>query len=207
MTKLISGRVKKVGSANVSSTRYDYIKLSETEPDLGLPAANGYVLSANTDGTRRWVLPISIADVSNIVVTVSANISLNSINDLADVDTATVPPSTGYGLVWNGTKWVPNVITVSSTELANIANVVVSIVAASITANNAAYANLASFANIATLAYFANTAGNVLTLSPTNKGLDISLSNGSRYINLGDWLKYDSYAVFDGESLELIRKP
>ena len=37
--------------------------------------------------------------------------------------------------------------------------------------------------------------------------LDISLSNGSRYINLGDWLKYDSYAVFDGESLELIRKP
>jgi hypothetical protein len=168
MTKLLSGRVKKVGSANVSSTRYDYIKLSETEPDLGLPAANGYVLSANTDGTRHWVLPVTAADVANISVNVSANLSLNSINELVDVDTATHPPINGYGLVWNGTNWVPNVITVSSTELANIANVVLGLVGASIVANNAAYANLASRANTATyanIAVFANTAGNVLTLS------------------------------------------
>jgi len=32
--------------------------------------------------------------------------------------------------------------------------------------------------------------------------LDIPI-NGSRYINLGDWISYNSYAVFDGEKLEL----
>jgi UDP-2,3-diacylglucosamine hydrolase len=32
--------------------------------------------------------------------------------------------------------------------------------------------------------------------------LDITI-NSSRYINLGDWVKYNTYAVFDGENLEL----
>ena len=33
--------------------------------------------------------------------------------------------------------------------------------------------------------------------------LDIKLNDNSRYINLGDWIKYDSYAVFDGNELSL----
>jgi UDP-2,3-diacylglucosamine hydrolase len=33
--------------------------------------------------------------------------------------------------------------------------------------------------------------------------IDFSLGKGSRYINLGDWIRYNSYAVFDGETLEL----
>ncbi len=33
--------------------------------------------------------------------------------------------------------------------------------------------------------------------------IDYSLAENARYINLGDWLKYYSYAVFDGEKLEL----
>jgi UDP-2,3-diacylglucosamine hydrolase len=33
--------------------------------------------------------------------------------------------------------------------------------------------------------------------------LDVKLGTGSRYINLGDWIKYFSYAVFDGEDLSL----
>lgn len=33
--------------------------------------------------------------------------------------------------------------------------------------------------------------------------IDYKLPQGSRYINLGDWLRYDSYAVFDGNQLEL----
>ena len=33
--------------------------------------------------------------------------------------------------------------------------------------------------------------------------LDISLNEKSRYINLGDWIKFNSYAVFDGQHLEL----
>src|SRR5207253_2002435 len=33
--------------------------------------------------------------------------------------------------------------------------------------------------------------------------LDLKLSDKSRYINLGEWLNYNSYAVFDGEQLIL----
>lgn len=33
--------------------------------------------------------------------------------------------------------------------------------------------------------------------------IDHTLKNNSRYVNLGDWIKYNSYAVFDGNQLEL----
>jgi UDP-2,3-diacylglucosamine hydrolase len=33
--------------------------------------------------------------------------------------------------------------------------------------------------------------------------IDFKFKNGSRYINLGDWIRYDSYAVYDGEGLVL----
>jgi UDP-2,3-diacylglucosamine hydrolase len=35
--------------------------------------------------------------------------------------------------------------------------------------------------------------------------IDFTLGNsGSRYINLGDWIRYNTYAVFDGEQLSLL---
>jgi len=34
--------------------------------------------------------------------------------------------------------------------------------------------------------------------------LDIKLNDKSRYLNLGDWIKYDSYAVFDGNDMALL---
>lgn len=33
--------------------------------------------------------------------------------------------------------------------------------------------------------------------------LDIDMGNGTRYVNLGEWINYQSYAVFDGEELKL----
>lgn len=33
--------------------------------------------------------------------------------------------------------------------------------------------------------------------------IDFSLDSGSRYINLGDWIRYNSYAVFNGQHIEL----
>ena len=33
--------------------------------------------------------------------------------------------------------------------------------------------------------------------------IHFNLPAGSLYINLGDWIKYDSYAVFDGQNVEL----
>lgn len=36
--------------------------------------------------------------------------------------------------------------------------------------------------------------------------LDIPIDGKSRYINIGDWIRYDSYGVFDGETMRLVRK-
>ena len=33
--------------------------------------------------------------------------------------------------------------------------------------------------------------------------LDLSLNNSSRYINLGDWIRYSTYAVFDGQKVNV----
>jgi UDP-2,3-diacylglucosamine hydrolase len=33
--------------------------------------------------------------------------------------------------------------------------------------------------------------------------LDLKVGNSSRYINLGDWISHNTYAVYDGEKLEL----
>jgi UDP-2,3-diacylglucosamine hydrolase len=33
--------------------------------------------------------------------------------------------------------------------------------------------------------------------------LDIKLKDNSKYLNLGDWIGYYTYGVFDGETMEL----
>ena len=33
--------------------------------------------------------------------------------------------------------------------------------------------------------------------------IDYDLGDGSRYLNLGDWIRYDTYAVYDGQTLAL----
>jgi UDP-2,3-diacylglucosamine hydrolase len=35
--------------------------------------------------------------------------------------------------------------------------------------------------------------------------LDLKLQDNSRYVNLGDWINYNTYAVFDGISLSLLK--
>lgn len=54
MTKFITDRVKKTPSDKVSEDRYKFLKLSEAEPDLGLPSANNQILYSTLDGTRYW---------------------------------------------------------------------------------------------------------------------------------------------------------
>ena len=211
MTKLISGRVKKTPSANVSASRYEFIRLSETEPDLGLPVANGYILTANVDGTRQWILPSTVATTANVANTVStlsnfttanlaegsnlyftntrsyANLTAASINALADVDTVTLAPGLGYGLIWNGTNWVPNVITVSSTELSNVANTILGIVQSSLVANTAFFAANANFANIALTANVANTVLSISNFTTSNlaEGSNLYYTNArvESYVN------------------------
>lgn len=65
MTKLISGRVHKVPSANVSAERYQFLEISEAEPDLGLPSELGQVFTSDLNGNRYW----SRLDTANVLET------------------------------------------------------------------------------------------------------------------------------------------
>ena len=94
----------------------------------------------------------NLAEGNNLYYTNSrayANLTLASINALADVDTVNVSPLLGYGLLWNGTSWAPNVITVSDTELSNVANSVLGIVQQSISSFQANAAFVSQEANVA----------------------------------------------------------
>jgi len=55
MSKILSGKVKKIPSTAVSADRYNFLQLSEAEPDLGVPSSNGYILTSDTAGNRSWV--------------------------------------------------------------------------------------------------------------------------------------------------------
>jgi len=55
MSRLLSERVKKVPATDVSEDRYLFLKLSEAEPDLGVPPSSGYVLTSTTTGIRSWI--------------------------------------------------------------------------------------------------------------------------------------------------------
>lgn len=60
-SRLLSGKIKKKKGAQLSANRYNYLDVSEAEPDLGLPTNNNSVLLSNTDGSRRWAaIPGSI---------------------------------------------------------------------------------------------------------------------------------------------------
>ena len=87
MTKLISGRVAKIPSANVSTDRREFIDLAETEPDLGLPSVAGWVLSSDLTGNRSWIDPVQsaggtpyFANTSNFAETANTAVTANIAN-------------------------------------------------------------------------------------------------------------------------------
>lgn len=103
MSKILSGKVKKVSSTEVSADRYNFLQLSEAEPDLGVPASSGYALVSADDGTRSW------SDLSSLYVsvdgdTINGNLVINgSINNIDSVQfdiNAGTAVSTGE-LAWN----------------------------------------------------------------------------------------------------------
>jgi hypothetical protein len=80
MADLKSGKVKKTPSTEVNPDRYNYIGLSETEPDLGVPDNSDYVLTSSTQGGREWVPLSDLSDQSKG--------DLSGIDSLTTIDTA-----------------------------------------------------------------------------------------------------------------------
>lgn len=51
----LSGKVAKTPSTEADPDRYDYIDLSNAEPDLGVPTMDNAISTSTTTGERVWV--------------------------------------------------------------------------------------------------------------------------------------------------------
>ena len=67
LNQLLSNRVIKTPATEVSTDRYEFLALSEAEPDLGVPTGDNHILTATTTGFRNWIAP---GDLTGIYGTV-----------------------------------------------------------------------------------------------------------------------------------------
>jgi len=78
--KLLSGRVKKTPATQADPGRYDFLDLTNAEPDLGVPAANGNPLISDTSGNRQWA-PVMVLESDQVEILgnldVQGNITAN----------------------------------------------------------------------------------------------------------------------------------
>ena len=74
MSDLLSGKIKKISSEEVSEDRYNYFKPGEVEPDLGVPTSNNAIAGSDADATRKWLYP-------NVGLSVDAEGNIDVITD------------------------------------------------------------------------------------------------------------------------------
>jgi hypothetical protein len=70
----LSGKVVKTPSSEADPDRYEFLDLSNTEPDLGVPTLNNAISTSNTNGQRVWV---NLSD--NFVVDTTGNLIVTHI--------------------------------------------------------------------------------------------------------------------------------
>lgn len=86
MSKLLSEKVKKIPPTEVSPGRYEFIKLAEVEPDLGVPAGNNYILSSDTNGNRTWINSSSISASVQYIFVANNYTAANGESIVVDTD-------------------------------------------------------------------------------------------------------------------------
>lgn len=79
---MISGKVRVADQANLDPNRFDFLDISNAEPNPGAPPENNGILASETDGSRKWL-------------TVDAGLSVSSSNELF-VDENTLEIDTTY---------------------------------------------------------------------------------------------------------------
>ena len=104
--ELFSGRVKKVRPDKVSEERYDFLKLSEAEPDLGIPSTidssntKRFLLTDN-DGTRYWSDTLLVDDTDgsqNLIATTEIEAPVFSTNEVSITDNTIYTKGSGVDL-------------------------------------------------------------------------------------------------------------
>jgi hypothetical protein len=58
-SRLFSGKIKKLSGDKLTVDRYDYLDISQAEPDLGLPQIDGSILVGTTSGVRTWLTTLT----------------------------------------------------------------------------------------------------------------------------------------------------
>lgn len=111
MSKLISGRVKRVPQVSISSERYQFLSLEEAEPNLGDPlvgpssiganpfaGGEAYVLVASSSdiGKRYWALPQSVSGVGIVTYSDASGISTSVISGFGTIHSLTVTGVTTF---------------------------------------------------------------------------------------------------------------
>lgn len=82
-----TGRVKVVGPGDVASDRYDYLRLEEAEPNLGVAGSDNSILFSHQDGTRDFFALSSDLEVNaNNELVIAADIT-QTIEDIALANT------------------------------------------------------------------------------------------------------------------------
>lgn len=67
----LSGKVAKTPSAEADPDRYDFLDLSNAEPDLGVPSMDNAISTSTTAGERVWVnlsSDFQVDDSGNLIV-------------------------------------------------------------------------------------------------------------------------------------------
>jgi hypothetical protein len=99
MSKILSGKVKKVPSTAVSADRYNFLHLSEAEPDLGVPPSTGYFLTSDGAGNRSWVNSSTPTDGTDIDQIKTLTKSLTLTTDWQDTGIKSTDLATGTYIV------------------------------------------------------------------------------------------------------------
>lgn len=68
MARLLSGRVGLTSAAGLTTDRYSFISLEQTEPNLGNPSNNNYVLYSDVNGLRYWGPNVPAGSINGITV-------------------------------------------------------------------------------------------------------------------------------------------
>lgn len=118
MASILSGKVKKIPATAVSADRYNFLKLSEAEPDLGVPTLAGYVLSSDTAGNRIWISGSTIAAPFNVLNDISNQFDgyksvFNLLQDQTNITTSSISSSINVEVILNGKKLTPYIKQIS----------------------------------------------------------------------------------------------
>lgn len=84
---------------------------------LDSPDSSITVTSDTVGDTTTFSIIVNQAQLGTFVSTYVGTLSINA---LSDVDTASVPPTTGQSLIWNGTVWVPGIPSMALKNLTDV---------------------------------------------------------------------------------------